>query len=294
MQQIMPELIALQVLTRAFDSGPQRSDVATSDTPVCWLTGMMDTASGADGEEEPAPSLLAVRFSPDPTIVPVACPLPGCQSRITALVHVPGARPHQRTESDAAADKEKEKSADSVSIGRQSSRSLGLFDGLSSRSEAKKKSSISETESVSPAAQRSGRAGGRAGSTVRDALRRFEQTQPAANAPAIRAPTPNVRILSGSTVRLNDADAVSVSGLSVGVPAGDTGGGDSEDSNELQSNHTDGDAASIAANMSAALPDATRDTLWIADLDCKYAMSRSNFSFINSTIHHSTNAQVNS
>ena len=124
---------ALQSLTRAFDSGPQRADSSLSDTPVCWLSGMMETVSGADGEEEIAPTLLGVRFSPDPVIVSIASALPGCSARITALLHVPGARSRPRAESDSVTDKEKEKSADTISVGK--GRVTGLFDGLASRSE---------------------------------------------------------------------------------------------------------------------------------------------------------------
>ena len=104
-------------------------------------------------------------------------------------------------------------------------------------------------------------------------MRRFEQSAPTASTSAIRIPTPNVRILSGSTVRLNEADSVSVLGLSVGVPASDASA-ESEDSNELPSNNSNGDSAPNEASLSvsAALPDATRDTLWIADLDCKYGL----------------------
>ena len=135
----MRKHFAVQGLTRAFDSGPQRSDGSTSDTPVCWLTGMMETACGADGEEEIAPTLLAVRFSPDPVIVSVASALPGCTSRITALLHVPGARSRPRSGSDATTDKEKEKEkergADTISVSKAVGRGTGLFDGLASRSE---------------------------------------------------------------------------------------------------------------------------------------------------------------
>ena len=143
------------------------------------------------------------------------------------------------------------------------------------RESAKKKSSVTESESQSPSTLRSGR-GMRPvlnSSAVRDAMRRFEQPAPTASTAAIRIPTPNVRIMSGSTVRLNEADAASVSALSVSVPAGDASA-ESEDSNELPSNNADGDSSSNEANLSlsAALPDATRDTLWIADLDCKYGL----------------------
>ena len=101
----------------------------------------METASGADGIEEIAPTLLGVRFSPDPVIVSVASALPGCTSRITALLHVPGARSRPRAESDAATDKEKDKEkekergADTISVGKAAGRGTGLFDGHASRYE---------------------------------------------------------------------------------------------------------------------------------------------------------------